>query len=177
MEENDSDVEQATLGAGCFWCVEAIFSKLDGVKTATSGYMGGIIENPTYHDVCTGLTQHAEVVQLTFDPCTITYEEILDVFWLSHDPTTLNQQGPDVGSQYRSAIFYHSERQREIAEISKSAKQNSGIFRGPIVTEITAATPFFPAEEYHQEFYKRNREHQYCQLVIDPKLEKLDFID
>ena len=177
METSESDVEQATLGAGCFWCVEAIFSKVEGVKTALSGYMGGIIENPTYQDVCTGLTQHAEVIQLSFDPVAVSYEEILDVFWLSHDPTTLNRQGPDVGSQYRSAIFYHSERQREIAEISKSSAQNSGIFRGPIVTEITAAKPFFPAEEYHQEFYQRNREHQYCRLVIDPKLEKLDFID
>ena len=177
METSESDVEQATLGAGCFWCVEAIFSKVEGVKTAISGYMGGILEDPTYHDVCTGLTQHAEVVQLTFDPNTISYEEILSVFWLSHDPTTLNQQGSDVGSQYRSVIFYHCERQREIAESSKFSMQNSGIFRGSIVTEITPATPFFPAEEHHQEFYQRNREHQYCQLVIDPKLEKLDFID
>lgn len=177
METSVSEVEQATFGTGCFWCTEAVFSKMRGIKSAVSGYMGGIVENPTYQDVCTGLTQHAEVVQLAFNPDDVSYEEILDVFWVSHDPTTLNRQGQDVGTQYRSVIFYHSERQREIAENSKISLQRSGTFDDSIVTEITAATTFYPAEEYHQAFYRRNPQHQYCRLVIDPKLKKLDFND
>jgi peptide-methionine (S)-S-oxide reductase len=163
--------ETATLAAGCFWCVEAIFSRLRGVERAVSGYAGGTVENPTYEEVCTGRTGHAEAVQVSFDPGTITFAEILDVFWHSHDPTTLNQQGADVGTQYRSAIFCHDARQRETALRSREEAQS--LWPVPIATEIVPFTVFYPAEGYHQHFFRDNREQPYCRLVIDPKIAKL----
>jgi len=173
MEEGVSKLELATFGCGCFWCVEAVFKEIEGVESVTSGYMGGIIENPSYNDICTGLTQHAEVVQIAFNPDICSYKQLLDLFWRSHDPTTLNRQGADVGTQYRSEIFHHNDAQRTAAEESKSLAEQSGRFSEPIVTGITSATKFFPAEEYHQDFYRRNPNHRYCQLVIQPKIEKM----
>lgn len=165
-------MDTITLGAGCFWCVEAVFTELKGVKSVTSGYMGGHVKNPSYREVCNGTTGHAEVAQLTYDPKEITFDEILEVFWQTHDPTTLNRQGADVGTQYRSAIFYHTDEQRRIAEEYKAKLDASGAFRAPIVTEITAASTFFPAEDYHQDYYALNGEQGYCQMVIRPKLDK-----
>jgi methionine-S-sulfoxide reductase len=165
--------ELATFGAGCFWCVEAVLEQLDGVKNVASGYMGGRVENPTYEQVCSNTTGHAEVVQVTFDPERISYEKLLEYFWKLHDPTTLNRQGNDVGTQYRSVIFYHSESQREAAERSKKAMDASGTFGSPIVTEITKASTFYPAEKYHQDYYRLNKQKPYCQYVITPKLKKL----
>jgi peptide-methionine (S)-S-oxide reductase len=166
--------ETATFGGGCFWCVEAVLEQLDGVLDVKSGYMGGHVFNPTYKQVCTGTTGHAEVVQLTFDPSRISYEKLLEVFWKLHDPTTPNRQGNDEGPQYRSVIFYHSDAQREAAEKAKAALAASGAHGGaPIVTEITKAGPFFEAEGYHQDYYRLNKEQPYCRAVIAPKLEKL----
>ncbi|WP_345785637.1 peptide-methionine (S)-S-oxide reductase MsrA [Pelagicoccus sp. SDUM812003] len=167
------ELETITLGAGCFWCVEAVYQRIDGVKSAVSGYMGGHVENPSYKAVCTGETGHAEVVQVAFDPKEVSLERILEVFWASHDPTTLNRQGADVGTQYRSAIYYNDERQKRIAEASKKAADASGDFPDPIVTEITAAATFYRAEDYHQEFYELNKTYPYCRAVITPKLKKL----
>jgi peptide-methionine (S)-S-oxide reductase len=161
----------ATFGAGCFWCVEAVFARLDGVQSVVSGYMGGFVDNPTYEQVCVGDTGHVEVCQIRFDPQRITYAQLLDWFWQLHDPTTLNRQGADEGTQYRSAIFYHDEAQRLAAATSKQAAQAR--FPRPIVTEITAATTFWPAEGYHQDFYAANPGHGYCRAVIAPKLQKL----
>ena len=161
----------ASFGAGCFWCVEAVFEKLEGVEKVESGYMGGDTENPSYREVCNGTTGHAEIVQITFDPLVISYETLLDWFWRSHNPTTLNRQGADQGTQYRSAIFYHSEAQRESAETSKIAAQK--YFDDPIVTEITKASDFYLAENYHQDYYRLNKAAPYCQMVIQPKLKKL----
>ncbi len=163
--------EIATLGAGCFWCIEAVLEQIDGVKSVVSGYMGGHVENPTYREVCSETTGHAEVVQVTFDPSVISYQEVLDWFWRLHDPTTLNRQGADRGTQYRSAIFYHSDEQRQIAETSKKDVQPS--FDDPIVTEVTAASTFYVAEEYHQGYYFDNQNAGYCRGVIKPKLKKL----
>ncbi len=168
---HDSQTEVATLGAGCFWCVEAVLERLDGVSDVMSGYMGGSIVDPTYAAVCGGQTGHAEVVQVTFDPEIISFEKLLEWFWQLHDPTTLNRQGGDVGTQYRSAIYYHSEEQKETAERSKAAA--SGDFSDPIVTEITAASKFWPAEDYHQDFYRLNPRQPYCNAIIPPKLRKL----
>ena len=165
-------LERATLGAGCFWCVEAVFLQLAGVHEVVSGYTGGTTVNPNYKAVCMGMTGHAEVIQIGFDPDIISYEDILEVFWQTHDPTTLNRQGGDVGTQYRSAIFYHTEAQQEIAEKSKAAADASGLWGDPIVTEITAADVFYPAEEYHQNYFQLNPRQPYCQFVIHPKLEK-----
>ena len=172
VSNKSSQWEQATLGAGCFWCVEAVFETLNGVESVVSGYMGGETLNPTYEAICTGQTGHAEVVQIRFDPDVISYGAILKRFWLAHDPTTLNRQGADVGTQYRSAIFTHSEAQAEIAEASMA--EASSLFEDPIVTEITPADTFYPAESYHQDFYRNNQRHPYCQMVIRPKLKKLD---
>lgn len=169
-----SDLETITLGAGCFWCVEAVFQMLDGVESVISGYSGGELDNPTYEQISTGRTGHAEVVQVHFDPKIISLAEILDVFWKTHDPTTLNRQGADVGTQYRSAIFYHSDAQKEIAEKSKQAADKSGLFDDPIVTEITAFTEFYKAEIYHQNYYDQNRNQPYCRVVIDPKVKKVN---
>jgi peptide-methionine (S)-S-oxide reductase len=165
--------EVATFGAGCFWCVEAVLEQLAGVEDVKSGYMGGAVENPTYRQVCTGTTGHAEVVQVTFDPQVISYQKLLDYFWKLHDPTTRDRQGNDVGPQYRSAIFYHSEAQRQAAEAAKSAMDDSGAFGAKIVTEITRAGAFYPAEDYHQDYYRANRQQPYCRAVIVPKLDKL----
>lgn len=164
--------EVATLGAGCFWCIEAAYNQLDGVSAAISGYTGGTVANPTYEDICTGTSGHAEVVQVVFDPKKISYEKILAWFWDLHDPTTLNRQGNDVGTQYRSSIFYHSDEQKKVAEASKKAA--AGNFKDPIVTEITKATKFHPAEQYHQDYYFQNKsKNGYCKFIIEPKLKKL----
>lgn len=173
--ENPSVPEGAeviTLGAGCFWCVEAAYRQVEGIHAAVSGYMGGKSEKPSYEDICTGATGHAEVVQVVFDPAVIPLEKVLAWFWDLHDPTQLNRQGNDIGTQYRSAIFYASEAQRETAEASKQAAQK--LFEKAIVTEITAATEFFPAERYHQDYYFQNKtRNSYCQYVVEPKLKKL----
>lgn len=172
MPEIDvGNLETATFGAGCFWCVEAVFELLDGVHSVESGYMGGTVENPTYRAVCEGTTGHAEVTQIRFDPAIISFETLLDWLWRSHDPTTLNRQGYDVGTQYRSAIFYHSETQRNAAEKSKAAAQAN--FEDPIVTEITAASTYYAAEQYHQDYYRQNGNQPYCARIIRPKLKKL----
>ena len=168
----ESPYETASFGAGCFWCVEAVFENLEGVQTVVSGYMGGQVKKPTYEAVCTGATGHAEIVQITFDPEVIEYKTLLDWLWRSHDPTTLNRQGADRGTQYRSAIFYHNEDQRTIAEASKAEAQK--YFEDSIVTEITEASEFYPAENYHQDYYRLNKAAPYCQMVIRPKLDKLD---
>ena len=167
--------ETATFGAGCFWCVEAVLEQQDGVLDVSSGYMGGEVADPTYEQVCTGRTGHAEVVQVTFDPSVISYDALLGWFWKLHDPTTLNRQGADVGTQYRSAIFYHSAAQRAAAERSKAAAQPG--FDDPIVTEITAASVYYPAEGYHQDYYRLNTRAGYCRAVIAPKLNKLGLDD
>lgn len=166
-------VEVATLAGGCFWCIEEIFRQTPGVLRVVSGYTGGTTTNPTYREVCTGQTGHAEAVRIEFDPTRVTYEALLDLFWRAHDPTQLNRQGNDVGTQYRSSIFVHNEQQRVAAEASKAALQASGRFDRPIVTTIEPAGPFYPAEEYHQQYYRRNREAPYCRYVIRPKLNYL----
>jgi peptide-methionine (S)-S-oxide reductase len=163
--------EQATFGAGCFWCVEAIFQELKGVKAVVSGYSGGHIKNPAYREVISGNTGHAEVVQITFDPKIIPFEKLLEVFWSTHDPTTLNRQGADVGTQYRSAIFYHSEEQK-VAAIQSKAEVATQLWDDPIVTEITAFDRFFEAEDYHQNYFALNPNQGYCRVVINPKLNK-----
>lgn len=164
-------LELATFGAGCFWCVEAIFQKLQGVESVVSGYMGGEGET-TYKEVCTGETGHAEVCQVKFNPEKISFEDLLEVFWQTHDPTTLNRQGADVGSQYRSAIFYHSEEQKNVAEALKSKLNESGAWNNPIITEITKSSKFYKAENYHQDYFNNNGNQPYCSLVIKPKQEK-----
>lgn len=172
MPKIPEGAEVATLGAGCFWCVEAAYNQIDGVYSATSGYMGGHVKNPTYEQICTKTTGHAEVVHVVFDPKKISYERVLAWFWDLHDPTTLNRQGADEGPQYRSAIFYHSDEQKKTAEASKTAAAK--LFKDPIVTEITKAAEFYPAEKYHQNYYFQNKEgNGYCKYVIEPKLKKL----
>lgn len=166
-------LEKATLGAGCFWCVEAVFQRLKGVTKVESGYTGGKTKNPTYKEICTGTTGHAEVAQVTFDPKIISFAEILEVFWRTHDPTTLNRQGNDAGTQYRSAIFYHNDEQRKIAEKSKQEADAAKIWTNKIVTEVTQLGTYYPAEDYHQNYYNNNRNQGYCVYVIDPKVEKL----
>lgn len=162
--------ETATLGGGCFWCVEAVFSEVEGVEKVTSGYAGGVVDHPTYHQVCTGETGHAEVVQVQFDPTKISYHDILTIFFTTHDPTTLNRQGADVGTQYRSAIFYETPAQRAVAEQVKTEMKPH--FDADIVTEIAPLTTFWPAEEYHQDYYALNPNQGYCRAVISPKLAK-----
>lgn len=164
--------QQATFAAGCFWCVEAVFQELGGVEKVTSGYAGGAVAHPTYEQVSTGMTGHAEAVQIVFDPGVISYGELLEVFWKSHDPTTPNRQGNDVGTQYRSVIFTHDDEQRRLAEQSKAALEAAGVFRHPIVTEIVPFTNFYPAELYHQDYFRTNPAQPYCRVVIAPKLEK-----
>lgn len=166
--------ETATFGAGCFWCVEAVFQRLKGVENVRSGYSGGEVENPSYQEVCNGTTGHAEVIQFDYDPEQISYEELLEVFWKTHDPTTLNRQGADVGTQYRSVIFYHSEEQKNLAEKYKTKLNEAGIFDNPIVTEISAFTNFYVAENYHQDYYDNNKNQPYCSFVITPKLDKFE---
>jgi len=169
-----SEVEIATFGAGCFWCTEAVFEKLAGVKSVVSGYLGGDKGKPTYREVCSGKTGHAEAVQIAYDPRKISYEHLLSIFWKAHDPTTLNRQGADVGTQYRSAIFYHSDAQKKAAEAAKKELNDSGKYGKPIVTEVSAATTFYEAEGYHQDYFRRNSGAPYCRAVIVPKLKKLE---
>ena len=165
--------ETALFGAGCFWCSEAVYQRTEGVKSVTPGYAGGHTKNPTYRQVCTGDTGHAEVARIVFDPAKVAYTKLLEVFWHMHDPTTLNQQGGDVGTQYRSVIFYYSEAQKEAAEASKKALAASGLYKSPIVTAILPAPEFYSAEDYHKEYFNRNANAPYCRFVIQPKLKKL----
>lgn len=169
---NRNGKEVATLGGGCFWCLEAVFDDLQGVEEVVSGYSGGTRPNPSYREVCTGMTGHAEVVQVTFDPKQIRFEEILEVFFSIHNPTTLNRQGADVGTQYRSAIFYHSPEQKAVAEQVIRKLGAASVWNDPIVTEVSPFEAFYPAEDYHQEYFQRNGRQPYCQVVIAPKLAK-----
>lgn len=169
-------LEIATFGAGCFWCIEACFLGVTGIVDVTPGYMGGQTTNPTYEEICTGTTGHAEVAQVTFDPNVIPYEQLLKLFWFVHDPTQLNRQGNDIGTQYRSVIFYHNDEQREIAENQKHALDNAGMYPKPIVTQIAPVEKFYEAEEYHKNYMERNPENPYCQFVVRPKLEKFNAI-
>jgi peptide-methionine (S)-S-oxide reductase len=172
MSQSSSPTEVATLGGGCFWCLEPVFDNLRGVIDVESGYSGGNVENPTYRDVCNGSTGHAEVVNVTFDPSQVSFREILEVFFTIHDPTTLNRQGADVGTQYRSAIFYHTPEQKETAERVIAEIDAARIWNAPIVTEVTAFERYYPAEDYHQEYFARNGSQPYCQVVVAPKVAK-----
>jgi len=165
--------EKATFGGGCFWCIEAVYERIEGVKSVVSGYAGGSVPNPTYEQVSTGTTGHAEVVQVEWDPEKISYTEILDLFWKAHDPTTMNRQGADAGTQYRSIILYHDEAQKTAAQNSIKALAASKTYKGRVVTEIKPLTVFYPAEEHHQDYYDRNPYAGYCAVVISPKLKKL----
>lgn len=162
----------ATFGNGCFWCTEAIFQQLNGVTSVMPGYTGGRVKNPTYEEVCTGTTGHAEAIQIKYDPSVITYRELLDVFFYTHDPTTLNRQGADVGTQYRSAIFYHSKEQEQDAKAMIAQLTAEGVYDNPIVTELSAFTVFYDAEDYHKNYYNNNKNQGYCRVVINPKLDK-----
>jgi len=170
----EANFEQATFGAGCFWCTEAVFQRLEGVVSVESGYSGGNVANPSYEQVCTGTTGHAEVTQITFDPSKISFDDLLHAFWKMHDPTTLDRQGNDVGTQYRSVIFYHNDNQKELAEKYKKELDSSGAWKNPIVTEISPFKAFYKAEAYHQNYYNDNRFQPYCMFVIGPKLDKFE---
>ncbi len=165
--------ETATFGSGCFWCTEAVFQNLKGVQSVTSGYSGGSVKKPTYEQICTGTTGHAEVIRISFDPALIAYKDLLEVFFETHDPTTLDRQGPDTGTQYRSVVFYHSAAQKEVAEKAKAALDRAGVFPAPIVTQIAPVAEYYPAEDYHQNFYETNPGHPYCRAWIPTKLKKL----
>jgi peptide-methionine (S)-S-oxide reductase len=171
---NDTNVktDTATFGTGCFWCTEAIFQQLEGVIKVTSGYSGGKVDNPTYKQVCSGTTGHAECLNIIYDPAKISFDELLEVFWQTHDPTTLNRQGNDIGTQYRSVVFYHNEEQKQKAEKYKAELNKSGAWDNPVVTTLEPMTKFYPAEDYHQNYYNENTGQGYCQFVIRPKLEK-----
>jgi peptide-methionine (S)-S-oxide reductase len=173
MVDDNNQLDTATFGAGCFWCVEAVFERLEGVISVESGYSGGTIKNPAYREVTSGRTGHAEVARIVYNPTVISFDELLEVFWQTHDPTTLNRQGADVGTQYRSVVFYHSEEQREKAEYYKNKLNESGAFDRPIVTEISPLINYYPAEDYHQNYFNNNSSAPYCQYVIVPKIEKL----
>jgi peptide-methionine (S)-S-oxide reductase len=170
--KTESNLEVATFGGGCFWCVESVFEQVKGVKSVVSGYEGGRVKNPTYKQVCTGNTGHAEVCRVEYDPKEVSFEKLLQIFWKVHDPTTLNRQGPDEGTQYRSVIFYHTEEQREIAQKYKKKLNELKAFRSPVVTEISETSEFYPAEEYHQDYFAKNPRDAYCNYNIPPKLEK-----
>ncbi len=172
MTQDNNQMEVATLAGGCFWCLEAVYDQLRGVVDVVSGYMGGHVQNPTYSAVCNGTTGHAEVVQVTFDPSVVTFADLLNVFFTIHDPTTLNRQGNDIGTQYRSAIFYHSPEQQATAEQVIGAVTDAGIWSNPIVTEIVPLEPFYAAEDYHQEYFANNPYQPYCQVVVAPKVSK-----
>lgn len=172
MTDQTTGLDIATFANGCFWCTEAIFQQLKGVEKVVSGYIGGSVKNPTYKEVCTGLTGHAEAIQISYNPKEISYAELLEVFWKTHDPTTLNRQGADEGTQYRSAVFFHTEEQKKLATTYLQKLDASGAFDNPIVTEITPASVFYPAENYHQNYYNLNGKAPYCSYVIAPKLEK-----
>ena len=169
-----AQTETATLGGGCFWCVEAVYQHVEGVLSVRPGYAGGHVKNPTYKEICTGQTGHAEVAQIEFDPAQVTYEQILNVFWQAHDPTTLNRQGNDTGPQYRSVIFYHSDKQKQVAEKSKNGADESNYWPDPIVTQITLLDNYSDAEDYHHNYYNDNPNQPYCIFVIKPKLDKLE---
>lgn len=171
-EVNDAALEKATFGAGCFWCVEAMFQDIKGVSKVVSGYSGGHVKNPSYKEVCTGRTGHAEVIQVTYDPDVVSYETLLEAFFLSHDPTQLNRQGADVGTQYRSVIYYHNATQEMLAKEAKKKLNNEKAFENPVVTEISAFETFYEAEDYHQDYYAANPNQPYCSRVVGPKLEK-----
>ena len=173
MNNNNKATQIATLANGCFWCTEAIFKRLKGIKSVLPGYSGGVLENPSYDEVCTGKTGHAESTQIEFDPAVIPYEKILDVFWHTHDTTTLNRQGNDVGTQYRSAIFYHDQKQREIADKSKRELEKAAVYKNPIVTEITPFKNFYVAEDYHKDYYEKHQDAPYCNFAINPKVHNL----
>jgi peptide-methionine (S)-S-oxide reductase len=172
MDTTGKQVETATLGGGCFWCVEAVYLQLEGVQSVMPGYSGGARPNPTYEQVCSGATGHAEVIQIVFDPAVVTFDEILEVFFTVHDPTQLNRQGNDVGTQYRSVIFYHDEKQKEKAEYYITKLNESGAYSKPVVTEVAALKAFYPAEDYHKNYYARNSGEPYCTFVVQPKVEK-----
>ncbi|MDT3695446.1 MAG: peptide-methionine (S)-S-oxide reductase MsrA [Ignavibacterium sp.] len=176
MNESNSSLDTATFGSGCFWCTEAIFERVNGVTSVISGYSGGAVKNPTYEEVCEGTTGHAECTQITFDPSVISYDELLEIFWKTHDPTTLNRQGNDVGTQYRSVVFFHNNEQKQKAEYYKQKLTDEKIWDKPIVTEITKLEKFYPAENYHQEYYENNPNQGYCAYVITPKVEKFEKI-
>ena len=167
-----TQLDTATFGNGCFWCTEAVFQELKGVVKVVSGYSGGAVKNPTYKAICTGTTGHAECLQISYDPTVVTFDELLEVFWQTHDPTTLNRQGNDVGTQYRSVVFYHNEEQRAKAASYKDALNKSGAWDNPVVTTLEPLTIFYPAEDYHQNYFNDNPEQGYCQFVIRPKVEK-----
>lgn len=169
-----NELQTATLGAGCFWCVEAVFQRLKGVETVISGYTGGHLPSPSYQAICTGTTGHAEVIQIAFDPALASFSDLLEVFWHTHDPTTLNRQGNDVGTQYRSAIFYANPEQQAVAEASRTQTDASGLWPKPIVTEIVPLQVFYPAEDYHQNYFNNNPNQPYCSFAIPPKLRKLE---
>lgn len=173
IDDTNRKYDKATLAGGCFWCTEAIFKKLKGVEEVVSGYSGGDVDNPSYEQVSSGTTNHAEAIQITYDPKLISYEKLLEIFFKLHDPTTLNRQGNDVGTQYRSAIFYHDENQKEIAQKMKKHIDESGMYSDPVVTKIEPFKNFFKAEDYHQDYYQRNSSQPYCQIIIDPKIQKL----
>lgn len=173
VKYSNMNYEKATLANGCFWCTEAIFKRLKGIQSVSPGYAGGNGKNPSYEDVSSGTTGHAESIQIEFDPSVISFEKILDVFWATHDPTTLNRQGADIGTQYRSIIFYHDKRQKELALKSREKIEKSGTYKDKIVTEIIPFSNFYKAEDYHQDFYSKNKSYPYCQIVIDPKIQKL----
>lgn len=170
----ESKIDTATFGAGCFWCVEAIFQRLEGVQSVKSGYSGGTVKNPSYKEVCNGTTGHAEVCQITYDKTKISFDELLEVFWKTHDPTTLNRQGNDYGTQYRSAIFYHNENQRQLAETYKKVLNDEKAYSNPIITEITPYGNYYEAENYHQNYFNANVGESYCKYVIQPKVDKLE---
>ena len=176
MNEQTTNLETATFGSGCFWCTEAIFERVTGVVSVVSGYSGGRVDNPTYKEVCDGTTGHAECTQITFDLAIVSYDELLEIFWKTHDPTTLNRQGNDVGTQYRSVIFYHNDEQKQKSEYYKKKLTDEKIWDKPIVTEITKFDKFYPAEDYHQEYYDNNPNQGYCAYVITPKVEKFEKI-
>ena len=171
-QEDEREPEVITLGGGCFWCLEVVFQEMEGVEKVQSGYAGGHFDNPTYRDVCSGETGHAEVVQVTFDPEITSLEEILRVFFTIHDPTTLNRQGADVGTQYRSVVLFHSRQQEWTTREMIKKVEEAGLYRKPVVTEVEWLTRFWPAEEEHDDYYRRNRDKPYCRVVIDPKLKK-----
>jgi len=171
--KGDERTALATFGGGCFWCTEAVFEQFDGVEKVVSGFAGGFLPDPTYKDICSGLTGHAEVVQVTYDPTKVSYPRLLEAFWQSHDPTTLNRQGNDVGPQYRSIILYHDQEQKKIAEDSIRKLDKAKIFRSPIVTEVAPLTTFYLADQNHQNFYQANKGMRYCQAIIEPKLKKI----
>lgn len=176
VQAQGKKTEKATFGMGCFWCTEAIFQRLKGVVSVKSGYEGGTLSNPTYEEVCTGATGHAEVLEITYNPLVISYDELLEVFWKSHDPTTLNRQGADSGTQYRSVIFYHNAEQKAAAEKYKAELNKINAYGKKVVTAIEAAKPFYVAENYHQNYFNKNGSEPYCRLVIQPKIEKLEKI-